>query len=702
MPGPDAHALIRGEARAFEEALPSAQRKDLGQFFTGILLGRVLAHLVVESDTRRILDPMGGSGDLLDAAHEAAAASDVTPERLDAIEIDQATAAMCKTRLQRICNDTGTAPLVLCADAFEPAIYDALPETGYDLVITNPPYVRYQSLNGRADKVRLGLSSIANRRLSEPSRNVWRALVNGYSGLADLSVPSWLLAALLVRPGGRLALVVPATWRSRAYADVIRYLLLRCFRVELIVEDTQPGWFSDALVRTHLIVARRLHDDEIAEPVSARGPLPAAVWAQVAPEAASSMSLVGRAFAGEQPEADFAAWCYGGERPNVTGISARSFSLDDEWHALRAQAGGRPWMAALEQAGPDLPLFGRTQTTAVPVPEALRDLLPESFDGQALRTLDDAGICAGQGLRTGCNRFFYVRLVEEAGGSRAMIETDPVLGARTLLVPADALQPVLHRQADLETWRSGRLPATRVLDLRRLVLPEDMDAVRAAAKPLALNDDAVPALMPEELAAHVRKAGNTSIGKGANAHTVSNLSAVRTNIRPARRGTLPRFWYMLPDFMPRHLPQAFVPRIIHTAPYVYTNRDPAILIDANFSTFWTEGETWTAAGLAALLNSAWCRAVMEATGTPLGGGALKLEAVHLRKMAVPHLAPAAVESLNAAGQSTPDRRDERTIDRIVLRAVLTGNPSDSEIDAFAERLDARRAALGAARQRGAA
>ncbi|MGE0650976.1 MAG: hypothetical protein AB7P12_04405, partial [Alphaproteobacteria bacterium] len=181
-----------------------------------------------------------------------------------------------------------------------------------------------------------------------------------------------------------------------------------------------------------------------------------------------------------------------------------------------------------------------------------------------------------------------------------------------------------------------------------------------------------------------------------------NLSAVRTNVRPARRGTLPRFWYMLPNFMPRHLPQAFVPRIIHTAPYVYVNRDPAILIDANFSTFWTEGESWTAAGLAAFLNSAWCRAVMEAAGTPLGGGALKLEAVHLRKMAVPHLAPAAVESLNAAGQCASERLDERTTDRIVLRALVAGNPSESEIDAFAERLDARRAALGAARQRGAA
>src|SRR5690606_22918114 len=120
------------------------------------------------------------------------------------------------------------------------------------------------------------------------------------------------------------------------------------------------------------------------------------------------------------------------------------------------------------------------------------------------------------------------------------------------------------------------------------------------------------------------------------------------------------------------------------------------------STFWTKGENWTAAGLAAFLNSAWCRAVMEAAGTPLGGGALKLEAVHLRKMPVPHLTQVAIASLNAAGQCAPESRDERSIDRVVLRSLLTGNPSEPEIDAFAERLDARRAALGAARQRGAA
>ena len=45
---------------------------------------------------------------------------------------------------------------------------------------------------------------------------------------------------------------------------------------------------------------------------------------------------------------------------------------------------------------------------------------------------------------------------------------------------------------------------------------------------------------------------------------------------------MPRFWYMLPDFTPRHIPQAFVPRVIHKTPRVYANMEPAILIDANF------------------------------------------------------------------------------------------------------------------------
>ena len=699
MPTREAHTLIRGEARAFEESLPLSQRKELGQFFTGMSLGRILAHLAVDGDTRRIVDPMAGSGDLLDAAYEATAAHGAAPERFDGIEIDEAAAAMCARRLRRICGDRYAVPHVICADAFGPATYDTLPENGYDLVITNPPYVRYQALNGRAEQVRRGLSTIASRRSCDATRNVWSALIDGYSGLADLSVPAWLLSALLVKPSGRLALVVPATWRSRAYADVIRYLLLRCFRLELIVEDTQPGWFSDALVRTHLVIGRRLDEDQLAKPLAARAEFTPARWIQVTHDAASSTSLVGRAFGSEQPEAEFAMWACAEEQPELPGISCRSFSREEEWYALRAQAGERAWFKALEQTAPEFLSFASAHATATPVPEALKDLLPASFDRRTLRALDDAKIRVGQGLRTGCNKFFYVRLLEQPVEDGAIVATDSALGGRELSVPASVLRPVLHRQADLEAWRKGTVPATRVLDLRCLVLSEDMDTVHAATKLYRVKSTCLPQIMPDGLATHVREAADTVTGKGANVVPVSRLSAVKTNIRPARAGGLPRFWYMLPDFMPRHMPQAFVPRIIHTQPCVYENPEPRALIDANFSTFWTERANWTATGLTAFLNSSWCRTVFEAAGTSLGGGALKLEAVHLRKMPVPHFGPETIASLNAAAASAPESRNEREIDRIVLRPLFAGALSDTEIDTFSERLNERCAALGAARRR---
>ncbi|XOZ32174.1 N-6 DNA methylase [Halomonadaceae bacterium KBTZ08] len=698
----EVHAAIRDEARAYERALSSSRRKELGQFFSGMQLGRLLAHLAVERETKNILDPMAGNGDLLDAASEAATANEAQLERLDAIEIDETSAAICERRLQHICRGQTANARVVFGDAFNLATHNEILESGYDLVITNPPYVRYQALNGRGMQVRGGLANIVDQR-SDSSHQVWRALTKGYSGLADLSVPAWLLSAFLVKPEGRLALVVPATWRSRGYADAIRYLLLRCFQLELIVEDSQQGWFSDALVRTHLIVARRLPEGHITEPLNSRASWPTAFWVQVSPEAASSQSLVGKAFCGGWPEFDFAAWCRDpAERSKLPGINGRFFSLEEEWHALSVRAARSSWMKALEQRVPDRAQVMRSNSAAALLPEALRDITPKTFNLNSLCMLSETGICTGQGLRTGCNRFFYVRLIhQDAEKGTASIVTDESLGGRTLNVPITSIKPVLHRQADLESWCNGILPNTRVLDLRRMILPENMEEVRVAVGFEYMHKDELPVVMPEDLAAHVRTSGETTLGNGVNAVPISAMSAVKTNVRSAKAGAMPRFWYMLPDFKPRHLAQAFVPRIINDAPQVFSNTEPAVLIDANFSTFWTQQEAWSPAGLTAFLNSSWCRAVMEAAGTPLGGGGLKLEAAHLRKMPVPYLKPSALESLNKIGERLHESEGQRQIDRIILHSVLSDAPSETEIDAFAARLNERRAALGAARQKGA-
>src|SRR5450759_866192 len=96
-------------------ASSAEHRKRLGQVFTGEPLARVLAALAQAAEARTIIDPMSGLGDMLVASSQGAA-------RLDGL---------------------GLCLQLVNGSAFDPAAWAVLPDA-WDLVITNPPYVRYQ------------------------------------------------------------------------------------------------------------------------------------------------------------------------------------------------------------------------------------------------------------------------------------------------------------------------------------------------------------------------------------------------------------------------------------------------------------------------------------------------------------------------------------------------------------------------------
>lgn len=704
VPVTDAIGAIRSSARSFEESLPPAQRKRLGQFFTGLPLGTLLAHIALDPDARDLIDPMAGHGDLLDAAATTARARGIRLGRLDGMELDPETAAFCGRRTAALQGDgTVTDTCIFTGSAFDPSIVAALSAPSYDLVITNPPYVRYQSQNGNGagvSDVRRGLSAIVEARMAGGERALWLALVEGYSGLADLSIPAWLLSALLTRPGGRLALVVPATWRSRDYADVVRYLLLRAFRLEFIIADTQPGWFSDALVRTHLVIARRLAWDEAQVPVSRRSLLPSANWLQISPVAAGGGSLVGGAFPGPEPDRDFAVWARTMNR-EVHGVESRPFALDEEWRTLVQRLGRKTWFQKAENRRDALSLPSVGETMPAAMPEGLRDMLPPGVAPARLQTLEQAGIRVSQGLRSGCNRFFYVTLTGTGECETVTVEASNSFQNMEFRVPASALRPVLHRQAEMQAFVNGRVPLTRALDLSDWVLPEDQPTVNEAAEAYRKQGISVPRVMPPELASFVRLAARYAPNPKEPKRFIPDLSAVRTNVRHTANGRdVPRFWYMLPAFTARHVPAIFTPRINHGTPAVALNTQPPILIDANFSTLWSDEKRWTPHALYALFHSSWCRAAMESAGTPLGGGALKLEATHIRQVPIPLFSDRDCVRLTTLGQqlaaAMPSARHQ--IDAFILTASL---PSSDENDLrdVASHINTRLETARAARQR---
>ncbi len=697
--------------------VPPARRKQLGQCFTGLRTGRLLAALAVRHGQRRIADPMAGHGDLLEAAAERARSLDLDTDELMGVEIEPEAARLGKWRVEQCVREFGfKRGRFIHGDSFSAATWDG--SRRFDLVITNPPYVRYQTLsngakeNGvkllNAEATRSALERLAVKLAPPQEHLIWQNLIRSYSGLADLSLPSWLLCGLLTAPSGVLALVVPQTWLNRDYARIARYFFLRFFQPLVVVQEFGQRWFKNALVPVSLVVGRRLPMEQAIAPLRERscafGDTP---FAEVGPMAASDRSHVGHSFVGEDPESEFVEWLERGAG-SQRGIGLKRISWESQRDEVLAVSRGTEWLRRLE--GEPLIPMTVTASSAATLPASIAAHLQPNFLNNT-RPLTCEPIRVGQGLRTGCNAFFYVEMVETmADGHSASVLTSALFGRRRMTVPASVLRPVLRRQAELSKMQilSDALRG-RLLDLRELVLPENAPRNRASMRKQYR-------VMPEALAEYVRLAARTHFVRGETRMLIPHLSAVKSNgLGPDERSSLPsrlggaalRMWYMVPDFAPRHAAAVCVPRVIHDEPNAIMNANPPVLIDANFSTLWCESDTWTAESISAVLNSTWGELCMEALGATLGGGALKLEATHLRRLPLPMLSGSAKrclsslvrETLGLAHNVTRLRHCRLQIDQVVVSALAGRRMSMNDTKATVEKLSSLTRSLRAKRRR---
>ena len=229
-----------------------SHQKRFGQYFSGDKVAALLSLLLPQGrQYSSIIDPMAGKGDLLNAVASKALQS----AHILGVEIDEPVAETCQKRLSQA--------TIICEDAFRSEAI--VTELGWDLVITNPPYVRYQLQNDgnsvmpTGNSIRNNLFALLNQLpyLDAEEKQLLLQITQNYSGLSDMAVPSWILCAALVKVDGVLAMVVPETWLNREYAKPIQYLLLKTFDVLAIARDVNACWFDNALVRTCLIVAKK-------------------------------------------------------------------------------------------------------------------------------------------------------------------------------------------------------------------------------------------------------------------------------------------------------------------------------------------------------------------------------------------------------------------------------------------------------------
>ncbi|MFN3008085.1 N-6 DNA methylase [Mycolicibacterium wolinskyi] len=205
-------------------------RKVRGAFFTPDAITAYLAQWAVRSAEDRIFEPSAGDAAFLVAVtHRLRELGAAEPE-VDGVEIHPASAATARRRV----TEAGGRARIRTADFFG---VDPRPE--YAAVIGNPPYIRYQDFRGQAR--------------AQSRRAALKAGVT-LSGLASSWAAFTVHAALFLRPGGRMALVLPAELLSVNYAAAVRkFLFDRFASVELVMFDEQV--FPEAEADVVLLLA---------------------------------------------------------------------------------------------------------------------------------------------------------------------------------------------------------------------------------------------------------------------------------------------------------------------------------------------------------------------------------------------------------------------------------------------------------------
>ncbi len=192
--------------------MTSIRQKALGAWYTPPPVAAALVRWAVRRPDDRLLDPACGDGRFL-ALHPGSTG----------VDCDDAAVAAA----------TGAAPrsVVHAADFFEWALST---RERFDCAAGNPPFIRYQRFTGRT------------RRLAQ---RLCGSLGAPISGLASSWVP-WLIASTsLLRPGGRLAFVVPAEIGHAPYTGPLLPWLASRFqtvRVVAIREKLFPHLSEDA------------------------------------------------------------------------------------------------------------------------------------------------------------------------------------------------------------------------------------------------------------------------------------------------------------------------------------------------------------------------------------------------------------------------------------------------------------------------
>jgi adenine-specific DNA-methyltransferase len=210
-------------------------QKLRGSYSTPYKIAEFLVHWAIKSPNDRILEPSCGEGVFLEAAYRRlrnlGAEASAIPSRVVGVEIEKKDCDKTEEKLTSILSlfaredaqkarsgqliltqIESASSSILNTDFF--VFYNENPSPKFDVVVGNPPFIRYQNWKAESQKLAFDIMQSAGLK---PNRltNAW--------------VPFVLASSLLLSPNGKLAMVVPAELLQVKYAAQLRMFLSNFF-----------------------------------------------------------------------------------------------------------------------------------------------------------------------------------------------------------------------------------------------------------------------------------------------------------------------------------------------------------------------------------------------------------------------------------------------------------------------------------------
>ncbi|MCB1919308.1 MAG: N-6 DNA methylase [Candidatus Competibacteraceae bacterium] len=219
----------------YTDLTPVKYRKKFGQFFTPYNIADLMISWIIKDNPKSILDPAFGLGVFFDSLSKIGALQ-LANTIYKAYEIDP-------TIISYLDYGNGPRPIIEIADYLETDLQ------GYDAIVCNPPYMRFQQFLNR------------HRVLPEIEKKIGVKL-DGYANIASVFLTRSLKE---LNAGGRLAYIIPFEFFNTGYGKKVKSSLLEGGLLkQIIFFSNEKDIFSEVITTVCILLCRK---DGVVDPI---------------------------------------------------------------------------------------------------------------------------------------------------------------------------------------------------------------------------------------------------------------------------------------------------------------------------------------------------------------------------------------------------------------------------------------------------